>query len=65
MLRNAIEISNKMTEEVVYISVSDAIKWLKDHGIWNHLVNLGRAAAIELCSSYFNRQTCTNIFNSI
>ncbi len=54
-----------MTEEVVYISVSDAIKWLKDHGIWNHLVNLGRAAAIELCSSYFNRQTCTNIFNSI
>ena len=54
-----------MTEEVVYISISEAKQWLKDHGLWNKLVSLGRAAAIEVCSSYFNRQTCTNIVNSI
>ena len=53
-----------MSEELTYITVQEAINWLKKHGIWNHLVSLGKAAAIELCASHFPRNICTNIVNS-
>ena len=45
--------------------VSIAIKWLKENGIWNRMVVLPKPAAIELCSLYFDRQTCTTIVDSM
>ena len=45
--------------------ISIAINFLKERGYYNRMASLPREAAIKLCMSFFDRQTCTTIVNSM
>ena len=54
-----------MTEELSFDAISTAIDWLKDHGVWDKLATISKAAAIELCAQYIARSVCVSVINNL
>ena len=49
-------------------AIQNAIAWLKNHGLWDPILNLlktaGKAAAYALCTNYVKSNVC-NVINNL